>query len=226
MAWQFPVSTSTTTDPAVFLPAGDSVFVASGVLVASTENRAIYGGGSNIQVVIAGTAASNGVTVRLGVNAISQHDNSLTVEAGGEIRSFDVNSYAIEFFSHHAQIVNGGLIQGAGGGILLHGDNDATVTTIVNSGAIVAGTVGIARYSVFSPETIAFTNTGTLSAPTAYGLNSGDPVARDLITNSGRISGMILLGNGNDVLQRGIRPIDGPPARRRGQRCGQGRHRQ
>ena len=117
MAWQFPVSTSTTTDPAVFVPAGDGVFVASGVLVASTENRAIYGGGSNIQVVIAGTAASNGVTIRLGVNAIGQHDNSLTVEAGGEIRSFDVNSYAIEFFSYHAQIVNGGLIQGAGGGI-------------------------------------------------------------------------------------------------------------
>jgi Ca2+-binding RTX toxin-like protein len=199
MAWQFPVSTSTTVNPAVFLPAGDSVFVADGVLVASTEDRAIYGNGSNNQVIIAGTAASNGVTVRLGVNAIAQQDSSLTVEAGGEIRSFDLNSYAIEFFGHHYQLMNGGLIHGAGGGIMLSGDNDDTVTTIVNSGAIVAGAVGIARYSVFSTETIAFTNTGTLSAPTAFGPNAGDAIARDLITNSGRISGTILLGNGSDV---------------------------
>jgi Ca2+-binding RTX toxin-like protein len=198
MAWQFPVSTTTTTDPAVFLPTGDGVFVASGVLVAATEDRAIYGGGSNLQVIIAGTAASNGVTVRLGVNAISQQDNSITVEAGGEIRSFDVNSYAVEFFSHHNQIVNRGLIHGAGGGIMLSGDNDFTVTTIVNSGAIVAGAVGIARYAGSSTEAIVFTNTGTLSAPTAYGPNAGDPVARDLITNTGRIVGAVNLGSGND----------------------------
>ena len=46
-----------------------------------------------------------------------------------------------------------------------------------------------------------FNNSGTLSAPIAYGIIAtlvSDSPARDLITNTGRISGTILLAGGND----------------------------
>ena len=59
------------------------MFVADGVLVASTINNAIFGPVSNQQVIIAGTAASGTTAVALGGN-----DNGVTVEAGGEVRSF------------------------------------------------------------------------------------------------------------------------------------------
>jgi serralysin len=82
---------------------------------------------------------------------------------------------------------------------MVSGVNADTVSTVINSGTIVAGTVGIARYSVSSTEAITFTNSGTLSAPIAYGPNSGDAIASDLITNTGRIFGTVNLGRGNDV---------------------------
>ena len=122
----------------------------------------------------------------------------MAVEATGEIRSFDSNSttFAVQVNGYHSQVTNAGLIYGANGGVLLSGVAAGTASTIVNSGAIVAGVIGVARYA--STETVVFNNTGTLSAPTAYGLLLGDSVARDVITNTGRISGTIDFGSGND----------------------------
>jgi hypothetical protein len=186
MSWQFPVSISTIA-VAVDLHAVDSVFVAKGVLVASTGNRAIQGTGSDHEVVVAGSVvAGNGShTIYLGDDDTLDSGNSITVEAGGDIRNF-VN-YAVVLHGHGNHITNSGLIYGANGGIYLGGIDPTSVTTIVNSGTITSDVVGITRAA--STETVAFTNRGTLSAPVAYGPYGGDSIARDLITNTGRISG-------------------------------------
>ena len=195
MAWQFPVSTSVS-GIAVNLSVSqgqvvnDSVFVAKGVVVASTINNAIFGPVSNQQVIIAGTAASGTTAVALGGN-----NNGVTVEAGGEVRSF--GGFGVVLNGYHCQVTNSGLIYGATGGIYLSGVNAITVSTIMNSGTILSGGIGIAR-SGSSTETFELTNSGTLSAATAYGPSGGDSVGRDLITNTGRISGTILLGSGAD----------------------------
>jgi Ca2+-binding RTX toxin-like protein len=195
MAWQFPISTSTGSTP-VTLPDGDSVFVAKGILVACDGGDTIFGFGSNHQVVIAGTAASQFLPViNLGFNPAADHDNSITVETGGEIRSFAGD--AIYLKGYHSHIANAGLIYGATSCILLDGNSSPDASTIVNSGSMISGVAGIQR--VHSTETIVFTNSGTLSAPVAFGLYANlDTAERDLITNTGHISGTILLASGND----------------------------
>jgi len=157
MAWQFPVSTSTSSTFAVNLVSTESAFVAKGVLVASTGNDAIHGTGSDHQVVIAGTAAAYGFyAVHLGDSALNDHDNSITVEAPGEIRSF--GGFAIVLEGYQAQVTNAGLVYGGAGGIYLTGTSAGTVSTIVNDGVITSGVIGIARFA--STETVVFTNSG------------------------------------------------------------------
>ena len=73
MAWQFPTSTSNG-GAAVDLDTTDSVFVAKGVMVASTGSVAIYGSGSNHQVIIAGTAVSDAATTVYLGGATLDHD--------------------------------------------------------------------------------------------------------------------------------------------------------
>ena len=137
MAWHFPVSTS---GVGLAVPVmnsdGDSVFVAAGVLVASTGNAAIWGTTSNHQIIIAGTAVSNAwATIHLGDAPAIDHDNRVTVEAGGEIRSFGAS--AIELAGYQNQVTNAGFIYGKDAAILIVG-NAATTSTVVNSGTIVS----------------------------------------------------------------------------------------
>ena len=195
MAWQFPLSTSVG-GFAVTLTFNDDAFVAKGVLVASLGANAIYGSNWGHEVVIAGTAASNQIAVFLGGDPIADFDNSIVVEAGGEIRSFE--NYAVGMYGHHNQIINGGLIDGGYGGVILWGNSPSTVTTITNSGTILGDVFGIAK-NPGTIETVTFINSGTLSAVTAYGPSAGASVAVDLITNTGRIYGTIDLSAGNDV---------------------------
>jgi Ca2+-binding RTX toxin-like protein len=203
MAWQFPTSISTNGTIALDLSTADSAFIAKGVLVAATDSVAVYAQGSFQQVVVAGTVASTvGAAIQLGsLASATSHDNSLTVEAGGEIRHFGSGSTttAVRLTCYQSHLANAGLIASDIIGIRVQGISSTTVTTIVNSGTILAGDMAIARSST-STETVMFTNTGTLSATTAYGFYTIDlAAASDLITNRGRIFGTIDLGSGNDV---------------------------
>jgi Ca2+-binding RTX toxin-like protein len=199
MAWQIPISTTSTTTVAVPLNTDESVFIAQGVLVASTANSAIHGAGSNHEVIIAGTAAAStlSATVSLGGNFSGDTGNRVTIETGGEVRSF--TSYGIFFVSYGNQVINNGLIAGSLGGILLYGVHTGSTTTIVNNGTIASAAIGIGD-TFNSTETVTFVNHGTLSAPTAYGIVDGPvAVARDVITNTGHISGKIDLSSGDDT---------------------------
>src|SRR4051812_1568487 len=104
MAWQFPLSRSFT-GIAVDLTTTDSAFIADGVLVASTGGHAISGTGSFHHVIITGAAVSDAAaTVILGDEPAGDHDDSVTVEAGGEVRSF--GGTAITLFGYHEQVTN------------------------------------------------------------------------------------------------------------------------
>jgi Ca2+-binding RTX toxin-like protein len=199
MAWQFPLSTSSSSVALNLSPGGgvsDSAFVADGVLIASTDSVAIQGLASGHEVVIAGTAASNEHgTVVVGSSGTIHHDNIIQVRAGGEISSF--GDVAVQLVGYHSQLTNAGLIDGEDAAVYLWGVNANTVTTVVNSGTISSRGIGIA-VSSFSSETVAFTNSGNLSAPTAYGIAGLDATVRDFIANTGRINGTILFGSGDD----------------------------
>jgi Ca2+-binding RTX toxin-like protein len=195
MAWRFPLSTSTTNTVAVTLNLDEDLFVAKGVLIASQSNNAIRGPGSNHDVIIGGVAAAGGAepTIFLGGNFSADQHNTLTVDVGGEVRSFADN--AVELLGFTDTVTNNGLITGQLAAIFLKGVNAAASNTIVNNGTMTSATKGIVTDTIHTAITN-FTNKGTLTAPTAY--DAGTANAVDHVTNNGTINGIIHLGAGID----------------------------
>src|SRR5262245_2048804 len=106
MAWQFPLTKSVVGGVAVDLGNSDSVFVANGVVVASTS-IGIIGTGSDQQAVIAGTVAGSG-GIYLSGNAAIGHDERVTVGSGAEVRGFQ--HAGVWMAGYHSEILNDGLI--------------------------------------------------------------------------------------------------------------------
>jgi Ca2+-binding RTX toxin-like protein len=196
MAWQIPTSISTAGVGAELSLTFD-LFVAKGILVASTGDYAVHGSGSGHDVIVAGTVATGGldVAIFLGGNFSGDQANTVTVDAGGEVRS--QLYFGVMLFGFNNQITNNGLISGAEGSIYLKGVHGGTTTTIVNNGTMVTPSVGIS-IDINSTETVTFTNHGTLSGATAYGNFGGPAINSDIITNTGRIIGKIDLSGGGD----------------------------
>jgi Ca2+-binding RTX toxin-like protein len=196
MAWQIPISTSVP-GVAVSLAPGDDVFVGAGVIVASTANLGITGSGSGHEVLVYGTVASALASINLGSVSNVESGNLLTVKPGGHIQYLGTQGVgsAVQIVSFDSKVVNEGSISAPfGGGIFMVGDNPATQSEIVNSGTVEAIVFAIAHTG---SETLVLTNSGLISG----GMQSffGSNTASDLITNTGRMVGNIELGGGNDV---------------------------
>lgn len=195
MALHIPIST-TGPATALTLADGDDVFVAKGVVLASTGGRALDGSvGGTHHITIAGTAASYGIGVALGNDSALHSANTLIVEASGDVRSFI--TYAITIFSWGTTFSNSGYVSGPLGGLFLSGDRAGTITAVTNSGVLRGESgFGVTRYE--QTETIRLVNTGTISGTKAYGFE-GVSTNRDLLQNSGRMTGDIDLSGGNDI---------------------------
>ncbi|HTV67966.1 MAG TPA: calcium-binding protein [Rhizobiaceae bacterium] len=195
MALHIPIST-TGAATALTLADGDDVFIADGVVLASTGQRALDGSvGGTHHITVAGTAASFGIGIALGNDSALHSANTLIIEASGDVRSFI--TYAVTIFSWGTTFSNSGYVSGPLGGLFLSGDHAGTVTTVTNSGILRGENgFGVTRYE--QTETIRLVNTGTISGTKAYGFE-GVSTNRDLIQNSGRMTGDIDLSGGNDI---------------------------
>ena len=209
--WQTPISQTT---PVFLLADTDSVFVAPGVTITSTQAQGtIRGLGDNHEALIYGTVTNSvGPAVYLGdtFNPGGDSGEILTIKAGGQVRAFNWN--AIEIRAIDSQIANEGLVVADANGIQFYGSG-----AITNSGTIDAQT-GIftgGDGQNFGPMSL--TNSGLISSNVVGGhsylgsdsideiVNTGQMVGiirlyggEDTVTNGGTITGQVFLGEDND----------------------------
>jgi Ca2+-binding RTX toxin-like protein len=191
MAWQFPLSLSTS-GTAVDLGRTDNVFVADGVVLASTAAATIQGIGETYahQVIVAGTVVSSSFdAIALGLNTNS-FGQFVRIEAGGDVRSF--GHYAINLLGTGSTFINHGNVFSEAAALVLQSSRSDTVATIVNTGVMESTTAAI---MISGSETVKLRNMGVIDGATAYTSSS---LARDWITNDGTISGTVELGASDD----------------------------
>jgi Ca2+-binding RTX toxin-like protein len=199
MAWQFSQS-STLPGIVATLPAGDDLFVASGVTIASLNSLAVSATGGNHDIIVYGTVANaSGSTIQISGDQSNDFGNTVTIKAGAQVQNMGGNA-AIAIIGYGSSIVNAGLISSHGFGIALYGVKDGAITTIANTGTIEAGGFAIIRDASFSSETFVVNNSGLITGGLAsFGFSAFSAPGLDVVTNTGRMIGDILLDAGADV---------------------------
>ena len=182
----------------------DNVFVASNVVIASSDDCTIKGNGSNHQALVYGTVVGSAFgffTINLGDAPSVDHDEFVHVMAGGHVETL-TTGVGVSTYGYHSEIINDGLIASPGGiGVLMRGSNTDTHSTLINNG-LIEGNIAIARGGTdVIAEDMVIKNSGTIRGETsAFGLYSKeDGAGRDLITNTGKIYGEIELNTGDDL---------------------------
>jgi len=169
----------------------DDAFVDFGATVSSSDSIAILGTGSNHFVNIQGTVTALSYAVYLGGNPNGgDSGNHLLIGSSGYVGSF--SSYAVWVQSNDSTVDNRGTIWGgAGFGVVAAG----TVGTIsvLNSGTIEASQLGISHGS--GADVLVVNNSGLIKS-SVDAVEGSSGVER--VTNTGRISGTIDFGGGND----------------------------
>lgn len=194
MAWKIPLSISTSAT-AVPLGSTDSVFVAQGVVVVSTNSFAIDGFGDNHQVIVAGTVATTASSTIILGQSTSSTGQIVRIEATGDVRCFGEN-YAVNLLGTGSQFTNAGYVFSNQSAVVLQSIGSATGASIVNTGVMEAGSSGIV-VSSFGLDVVNFSNSGRIAAPTAY--DSSTDFAVDIVTNTGTLSGDVQLRGRDDI---------------------------
>lgn len=173
----------------------DDAYIAENVLVSSSDSTAVYGTGSGHSVYVDGTIASLVTAITLG--SLSSSDQLLIIGQAGKIRNFAYT--AVTIYGFDSTVENYGSIWSAGDGVYMRGPSTSTTSKLFNSGTIEAGDAAIWR-ALDSTETLEVINSGTIKGG-QYAIYSNvfNAPAIEKITNTGKIIGNINLNSGNDV---------------------------
>jgi serralysin len=203
MAWQIPQSVTQAATVAD-LTTTDDVFVANGVTIASTAAATIAGTGSDHEARIYGTVVGR---ITLGDDAFADSGEKVTIKQGGQVHFFGPGS-AIICTGVITKITNEGLIASDEFGIALNGVTVGATTSTINNSGTIETVFGAVSRQVGSNETIALNNSGLIhGGTTAY--SAAGALGADLITNTGRMIGVINLASGNDVYNGALGHLSG-----------------
>lgn len=203
MALQIFASSSTGPGLRANLTTADSVFVASGVTVGSTDNSAISGTGSNHIANIQGSVVGNYDTIKLGDDSTIDSGQRLIVGDDGYIGQFSSGAYGAWIRGFNSTVENSGTIWSANVAIVIQGTSASSQSELTNTGIIEGKTYGILRTGT---ETFIVQNSGTLKAG-SYAFYSDEGI--DQITNTGKIIGDVFLGSGNDIFDTKLGLLSG-----------------
>ncbi|MBX3568579.1 MAG: calcium-binding protein [Rhizobiaceae bacterium] len=212
MAWQFPQS-ATGNDTVVLLDEeGESAFVGVGVFIAVEGNGAatIYGSNNKHKIVVAGTVANaTNSAISLGNDAAVSNGSVVTVEQTGQVRAFDqVPAFRINGFD--MDVVNHGLITSDGFAVTFNGQAAQGYSSLVNTGTIEAALIAVSHGGgATTTERLIVTNSGTIKGGSASYDSLDIWIAKDEITNSGKMIGDIHLGGGDDLYDGRLGTIAG-----------------
>lgn len=199
MVMQFPQS-ETTDGITVNLGETDVVFVASNVFIASTDNVAIRGTGSNHQAIIEGVVAtgSNG-TVQLGNQFALDSGQTVEISASGEVRHFS-NFSAVATLGADSAVNNDGLVTSTGIGIFM----DGNAAALTNSGKVLSDAIAVV-FGANTPTSL-LNNSGLIEGDSGAFYGS---TGTEKIINSGKMVGSISFFGGDDVYLGGEGRHDG-----------------
>ncbi|MDR6756796.1 Ca2+-binding RTX toxin-like protein [Mycoplana sp. BE70] len=180
----------------------DDLYVAAGVTVARTEatvgvDATILGTGGQHRVDIAGTVLGPEVAIDIG-DSRDDADNIVSIAASGVVRGYDFASAAVRMNGTRSELINAGDLWGWSSGVIMCSYGDTT-SKITNTGTIASSSNGIVRVGLAEIDgIISVDNSGTISGK-ASSYSGGNAIAKDLITNAGRMNGDIFLYRGDDV---------------------------
>lgn len=180
----------------------DSAYIAAGVLVSSNASTAVYGNGSGRSVYLDGMVVAQGNGINLGDSYVSDSRQRVVIGETGSIKCFSPNSdAAIWIFGFASTVENDGRIWSTANGVYMSGESATKSSTILNTGKIDAALWGIWHGSA-AAETLKIDNSGTIKgADGAIVSTSGNTASIEIITNTGKIVGDIVLEGGNDVYE-------------------------
>lgn len=197
MAWLTPISQSTQ----VSASTGNNVYVDTSVTIGVSNVAAITSGTGN-RIWIEGTVLSGAInTIYMAGATASATSNIVEIGATGRVKNFGTGEAAIAFAGSGNTLLNAGTITSFfSSGVRLNNSSTTSQSTITNTGTIDAAEVGVARLDNVSVETIVLNNSGLIVGDVAsYGWLFAPSTGRDLITNSGRMVGDVMLAGGSDV---------------------------
>ncbi|MFE0754981.1 calcium-binding protein [Inquilinus sp. NPDC058860] len=181
------------------LAVDESVFVAAGAVVGSTDSTAIHGTGSH-RAIVQGTVFGDVSGIQLAQGVV---DVAVGAYVGGY---YGVAMGDRGVLDNHGTIW-GELIAVEIGGSPFNPDPTLGGWTIENTGLIEsAGLAGVRRHDG-SIETIKIRNSGVISGDYAYQGDTGDGI--DVIVNTGRMEGSVILGSGDDLYDGHAGRLDG-----------------
>ena len=171
----------------------DDAIVAEGAVIGSTNNDAIIGTGSDHLVVVNGTVTG---TRAIELGLLGAANNQVLINKTGAAYGFGVDTSAVMVFGANAIVDNRGLIWGEDNGILIGNENDTVIKAVIkNSGTLEADSNAIVRSGL---QTIEIKNSGLITSD-GFAFNSVGRDGVELITNTGKIVGVVDLGGGADV---------------------------
>jgi Ca2+-binding RTX toxin-like protein len=176
----------------------NSATIRKNVIIVSTSGNAIVGTGSNHDVIVNGTVASQGISIFAGSGG-GNTGNSVTVGEAGEVYAFGNAGVAIGCMGTDATVVNHGYVESSSYGVAFVGSSLSVQSTITNTGTIIAGALAVFRDAGGTTQTIELKNSGLIeSAASAYGFTNAGSIGKDLITNTGTMIGAVRLDGGAD----------------------------
>jgi hypothetical protein len=184
-------SAATSSGPVLFLAAAGGVWRVAARLQ-STEDVAILGIAPGMRLTVAATVLGEVAAVALGESPLMQLNAWMQVTATGRL-SGEVAGLSLT--GQGSRLTVDGRIWGGQAGVSVAGQGAGT-TTIVNRGDI-SGPRAITRDTVADTEALRIENAGRI-AGTLAAFDGGSAIARDVIVNSGQMSGAIRLGAGDD----------------------------
>lgn len=171
-------------------------YVGPNGFLSSTDDIAIYGTGSGHEVTVRGTVVGHMGGVTLGDSMTSDTGQFVKVVDGGEVTANLYNGVVV--YGTDSVVENHGTITG-GFGITMLGQGDGTMSTLLNTGKIIATGAMYDAVNRNGDEAFQFINKGLVKAASGVAYDGSDPNSVQTLINSGKMVGDVLFGTGNDI---------------------------
>jgi Ca2+-binding RTX toxin-like protein len=171
----------------------DDVYIGADGFLGSTTTSGVYGTGSNHSVTVEGSIIAFNEAIFVGNDPSADFGQEVLIGENAVLVS--ANDYGIRLQGYGSSIENNGLIEGYNG-IYSSGDATSGLSTLVNSGEIHTANAAVVRVG---SENFQFANNGTVSAESGIAYQGNLASGNQTLVNNGRISGLVILGDGNDI---------------------------
>lgn len=196
MALQSYNTTIVTTGVIADLGLVDDAYIGPNGFLSSTDDIAVYGTGSGHEVTVRGSVVGHMGGITLGDSMTGDTGQFVKIAAGGEVSANLYNGIVI--YGTDSAVQNHGTITG-GFGITMLGQGDGTMSTLLNTGKIIATDAMYDGVNRNGDEAFQFINKGLVKAASGVAYDGTDPNSVQTIINSGKMVGDVLFGTGNDV---------------------------